>query len=440
MNYAPLQGIKVVDFTSVQSGPSCTLLLAWLGAEVIKIERPGVGDATRKELQFLPDEPSYYFLQLNSDKKSIALDAATPDGKEILTKLIQNADIFIENLHPGAMDKLGFSWEDVHKINPRCIYGTIKGFPVSSKYANLKAYEPVAQVTAAAASTTGWYEGEYNIPTQSGAALGDSNTGMHLTIGILAALVQREKTGEGVYVYQSMHNACLNLCRIKTRDQLTLDRIGYLTQFPQYPNEKFPDYVPRSGNQEGSGVLGWTYKCKGWETDPNAYAYVILQRGAKDFELACKALGFEDWLTNPDFNTADARDRHKQEIWARIQTWCIDKTKYEVTDILSKAGVPVAPVLSTKEIMDDESLYDGNTLVKIDQGGKIGTFVTVGVPFTLSNYQPTYGPCPTLGGNTDEILTSLGFTAEQQAAFKANGTTAPLPKPAAPKAPEAPAK
>ncbi len=440
MNYAPLQGIKVVDFTSVQSGPSCTQLLAWLGAEVIKIERPGVGDATRKELQFLPDEPSYYFLQLNSDKKSIALDAATPDGKEILTKLIQNADIFIENLHPGAMDKLGFSWEDVHKINPRCIYGTIKGFPVSSKYANLKAYEPVAQVTAAAASTTGWYEGEYNIPTQSGAALGDSNTGMHLTIGILAALVQREKTGEGVYVYQSMHNACLNLCRIKTRDQLTLDRIGYLTQFPQYPNEKFPDYVPRSGNQEGSGVLGWTYKCKGWETDPNAYAYVILQRGSKDFELACKALGFEDWLTNPDFNTADARDRHKQEIWARIQTWCIDKTKYEVTDILSKAGVPVAPVLSTKEIMDDESLYDGNTLVKIDQGGKIGTFVTVGVPFTLSNYQPTYGPCPTLGGNTDEILTSLGFTAEQQAAFKANGTTAPLPKPAAPKAPEAPAK
>ena len=440
MNYAPLQGIKVVDFTSVQSGPSCTQLLAWLGAEVIKIERPGVGDATRKELQFLPDEPSYYFLQLNSDKKSIALDAATPDGKEILTKLIQGADIFIENLHPGAMDKLGFSWEAVHKINPRCIYGTIKGFPVSSKYANLKAYEPVAQVTAAAASTTGWYEGEYNIPTQSGAALGDSNTGMHLTIGILAALVQREKTGEGVYVYQSMHNACLNLCRIKTRDQLTLDRIGYLTQFPQYPNEKFPDYVPRSGNQEGSGVLGWTYKCKGWETDPNAYAYVILQRGAKDFELACKALGFEDWLTNPDFNTADARDRHKQEIWARIQTWCIDKTKYEVTDILSKAGVPVAPVLSTKEIMDDESLYDGNTLVKIDQGGKIGTFVTVGVPFTLSNYQPTYGPCPTLGGNTDEILTSLGFTPEQQAQFKANGTTAPMPKPAAPKAPEAPAK
>ena len=428
MNTAPLQGIKVVDFTNVQSGPSCTQLLAWLGAEVIKIERPGTGDATRNELQFDPNEPSYYFLQLNSDKKSLALDAATPDGKAILTNLIEQADIFIENLHPGAMDKLGFSWEEVHKINPRCIYGTIKGFPLSSRFANLKAYEPVAQVTAAAASTTGWWEGDNAVPTQSGAALGDSNTGMHMTIGLLAALMQRERTGEGSFVYQSMHNACLNLCRIKTRDQLTLDRIGYLTQYPQYPNEKFGDFVPRSGNQEGSGVLGWTYKCKGWETDPNAYAYIIFQRGAKDFELACKAMGFEDWLTNPDFNPADARDRHKQEIYARVQAWAIDKDKMEIVKILGPAGVPCAPVLSTKEIMDDETLYDGNTLVKINQGGNIGEFVTVGVPFTISNYQPTYGPCPTLGGNTDEVLTSLGYTADQIAQFKANGTTAPLPK------------
>ena len=433
---APLAGIKVVDFTEVQSGPSCTQMLAWLGADVIKIERPGVGDATRKELQFNPDLPSYYFLQLNSDKKSLALDAKTPDGKEILTKLIKECDIFVENLHPGAMDKLGFSWDVVHKLNPKCIYGTIKGFPLSSKYKDLKAYEPIAQVTAAAASTTGWFEGEYDIPTQSGAALGDSNTGMHLLIGLLAALQQRNKTGEGVFVYQSMHNACLNLCRIKTRDQLTLDKIGYLTQFPQYPDGKFGDCVPRSGNIEGGGVLGWTYKCKpagGYDTaeNDNNFVYVILQRGAKDFELACQAMGFEDWLTNPDFNTADARDKHKQEIYKRIGEWCADKTKFEVTDILSKYGVPVGPVLSTKEMMTDESLYDGNTLVRINQGGEIGEFVTVGVPFTMSNYQPTYGPAPSLGGNTEEILTSLGYTAEQQAAMKANGTTAPVAKPEA---------
>ncbi len=426
MNTAPLQGIKVIDFTEVQSGPSCTQMLAWLGAEVIKIERPGVGDATRNELQFDPECPSYYFLQLNSNKKSLALDAKTPDGKAILTKLIKSADIFVENLHPGAMDKLGFSWEAVHALNPKCIYGTIKGFPLSSKYKDLKAYEPIAQVTAGAASTTGWWEGQDNVPTQSGAALGDSNSGMHLLIGLLAALQQRSKTGEGCYVYQSMHNACLNLCRIKTRDQLTLDRIGYLTQFPQYPDKKFDDFVPRSGNQEGSGVLGWTYKCKGWETDPNAYVYIILQRGPKQFELACKAFGFEVWLTNPDFNTADARDKHKQAIYDRIGAWAITKDKYEITSILSPAGVPVGPVLSTKEIMDDQSLYDGNTLVKIDQGGKIGEFVTVGCPFTMSNYQPAYGPCPDLGGDTADVLTEYGYTAEQQAEFSKNGTTSPV--------------
>ena len=249
---------------------------------------------------------------------------------------------------------------------------------------------------------------------------------MHLLIGLLAALQQRIKTGEGCYVYQSMHNACLNLCRIKTRDQLTLDRIGYLTQFPQYPDKKFDDFVPRSGNQEGSGVLGWTYKCKGWETDPNAYVYIILQRGPKQFELACKAFGFEDWLTNPDFNTADARDKHKQAIYDRIGAWAITKDKYEITSILSPAGVPVGPVLSTKEIMDDQSLYDGNTLVKIDQGGKIGEFVTVGCPFTMSNYQPAYGPCPDLGGDTADVLTEYGYTAEQQAEFSKNGTTSPV--------------
>lgn len=430
MNTAPLQGIRVVDFTNVQSGPSCTQMLAWLGAEVIKIERPGTGDATRNELQFDPDCPSYYFLQLNSDKKSLALDAATPDGKDILTRLIRQADIFIENLHPGAMDKLGFSWEAVHKINPRCIYGTIKGFPLSSRFVDLKAYEPIAQVTAGAASTTGWYSGDNDVPTQSGAALGDSNTGMHMLIGLLAALMQRERTGEGSFVYQSMHNACLNLCRIKTRDQLTLDKIGYLTQFPQYPDQKFPDFVPRSGNQEGSGVLGWTYRCKGWETDPNAYAYVIFQRGAKDFELACKAFGFEDWLTNPDFNTADARDRHKAELIQRVEQWTMQYDKYEIVKKLAPFGVPCAPVINTKEMMEDQSLYDGNTLVKINQGGKVGEFVTVGCPFTISNYQPQYGPCPELGGNTDEVLKALGYTPDQINAFAKNGTTAPMPQPA----------
>ena len=370
------------------------------------------------------------------------MPSASGDEDESAVKIINASDVAVDTVSATVDEFLGkvqfvhIGTNMIPYVDPQDFTTMveeerkrqIKGFPVSSRFADLKAYEPVAQVTAGAASTTGWWEGPDNVPTQSGAALGDSNTGMHCTIGILAALMKRQHTGEGSFVYQSMHNACLNLCRIKTRDQLTLDRIGYLTQFPQYPNEKFADYVPRSGNQEGSGVLGWTYKCKGWETDPNAYAYVILQRGAKDFEKACQAMGFQDWLTNPDFNTADARDRHKQEIYARVQQFCIDKDKFEVVKALAPYGVPAAPVLSTKEIMNDQSLYDGNTLVKIDQGGKIGEFVTVGVPFTISDFQPTYGPCPALGGNTDEVLTALGYTTDQIASFKANGTTAPVQK------------
>jgi formyl-CoA transferase len=432
-NLAPLHGIKVIDLTEVQSGPSCTQMLAWLGAEVIKIERPGVGDATRNELQFDPKLPSYYFLQLNSAKKSLTLNLKTDDGKQILTRLLHDADMFVENLHPGAVEAMGFGWDDVHALNQRCIYGSIKGFPLSSRYRNLKAYEPIAQATAIAASTTGFYDGEANIPTQSGAALGDSNTGMHLLIGLLAALQLRQKTGMGTFVYQSMHNACLNLCRIKTRDQLTLDRVGYLTQFPQYPVEKFSDCVPRGGNFEGSGVMGWTYKCKpapgtNAKVDANNFVYIILQRSPKEFEQACQAFGFTDWLTDVRFNTADARDRHKSEIIQRISAWCTDKTKFEITDLLSRYGVPVGPVLSTKEVMTDKQLYDGNTLVNIDQGGAIGEFTTVGCPFTMSGFQPDYKPCPTLGGNTAEILTALGYTDSQQAEFAANGTTHPLTK------------
>ena len=302
---APLKGIKVIDWTQVQSGPSCTQMLAWLGADVIKIERVGVGDPTRDELLDKPGLDGIYFLQLNCNKRSIELNAKAPEGKEILTKLIESADIFIENLHPGAADSLGFSWDDVHKMNPRCIYGTIKGFNESSPYASVKAFEPVAQCAGGAAATTGWWDGEYNIPTQSGAALGDSNTGMHLTIGILAALMQREKTGEGCYVQQSMQDAVLNLCRIKLRDQLILDNIGVLTHLPEYPDQKFGKTVPRAGNVEGGQVLGWCYKCKGWETDPNAFVYIVLQNETKAFAEACTALGKPEWINDPKFKETE---------------------------------------------------------------------------------------------------------------------------------------
>src|SRR5215470_2504475 len=236
-----LDGVKILDFTHVQSGPTCTQLLAWLGADVIKVERAGEGDITRGQLRDIPDVDSLYFTMLNHNKRSITVNTKDPRGKEVVERLIKQCDVLVENFAPGALDRMGFTWERIQELNPRIIFGSIKGFSEGSPYADLKVYENVAQCAGGAASTTGFWDGP---PTVSAAALGDSNTGMHLAIGVLTALIGREKTGKGQKVAVSMQDSVLNLCRVKLRDQQRLDRLGYLEEYPQYPHGTFSDVVP----------------------------------------------------------------------------------------------------------------------------------------------------------------------------------------------------
>ncbi len=408
----PLEGIKVIDFTGVQAGPACTQLLAWFGAEVLKVERPGVGDVTRHQLQDVANLDALYFTMLNSNKKSLTLNTKTPEGKAILEQLIREADVLVENFAPGAMDRMGFTWERIQELNPRLIFGSIKGFSEGSPYADIKCYENVAQCAGGAASTTGFWDGP---PTVSAAALGDSNTGMHLAIGILTALIGRAKTGKGQKVSVSMQDAVLNLCRVKLRDQERLEHVGYLEEYPQYPNGKFTDTVPRGGNAGGGGQPGWVLKCKGWQTDPNAYIYFTIQE--QNWERTCQAIGKPEWAKDPNYATAKARQPRIFEIFAEIEKWLADKTKFEAVEILRKFEVPCAPVLSMKEIARDPALRASGTIVEVDQEER-GKYLTVGSPIKFSSFAPKITGAPLLGEHTDEVLAKLGYAAEKIAEMR----------------------
>ena len=410
MTDLPLSGIKVIDFTGVQAGPACTQMLAWFGADVLKVERTSGGDVTRNQLRDIPDLDALYFTMLNSNKRSLAINTKSPEGLEVMEKLIRGADVLVENFAPGAMDRMGLSWDKLQEWNPRLIFGSVKGFNDDSSWNDLKVYENVAQCAGGNASTTGFWDGP---PTVAGAALGDSNTGMHLLIGILTALIQRDKTGKGQKVSAAMQDAVLNLCRVKLRDQQRLERVGYLEEYPQWPNGEFGEAVPRGGNAGGGGQPGWVVKCKGWESDPNAYIYFTIQE--QNWKRTAEAIGRPEWVDDPGYSTARARADKIFDIFAEIEKWLADKTKYEAVDILRKWEVPCAPVMSMKEIAEDPDLRKSGSVVEVEQKGR-GTFLTVGSPIKFSEFKPDIKGAPLLGEHTDEVLAELGYDADTIAA------------------------
>ncbi|HEX7970214.1 MAG TPA: formyl-CoA transferase [Stellaceae bacterium] len=407
-----LDGVRILDFTHVQSGPTCTQLLAWFGADVIKVERPGQGDITRGQLRDIPDVDSLYFTMLNHNKRSITIDTKNPKGKQVLEALVKHCDVLVENFAPGVLERMGFGWERVQQINPRMIVASVKGFG-PGPYEDCKVYENVAQCAGGAASTTGFDDGP---PLVTGAQIGDSGTGLHLALGIVAALYQRNTTGRGQRVLAAMQDGVLNLCRVKLRDQQRLDRTKVMKEYPQYPHRKFGEAVPRAGNASGGGQPGWILKCKGWETDPNAYIYFITQ--APVWEAICKVIGKEEWITHPDYAKPEARLPRLTEIFATIEKWTMTKTKFEAMEILNKYDIPCGPILSMKEIAEEPSLRKTGTVVEVDHPTR-GKYLTVGNPIKMSDSPSEVKRSPLLGEHTDEVLAELGFKKDQIAAMRA---------------------
>ena len=412
-----LDGVRILDFTHVQSGPTCTQLLAWFGADVIKVERPGEGDITRSQLRDIPNVDSLYFTMLNSNKRSITLDTKNPEGKFVLEELIKICDVMVENFAPGVLDRMGLTWERIQAINPKIIVASVKGFG-PGPFEDCKVYENVAQCTGGSASTTGFRDG---LPLVTGAQIGDSGTGLHLALGIVTALYQRTMTGRGQKVLCAMQDSVLNLCRVKMRDQQRLEH-GPLTEYSQYGEGiPFGEAVPRAGNDSGGGQPGRILKCKGWETDPNAYIYFITQ--AQVWKQVCEVIGKPEWVEDPEYAKPAARLPKLNHIFATIEEWTMTKTKFEAMEILNKYDIPCGPILSMKEIAEDKSLYATGTLAEVDHPTR-GKYITVGQPVKLSDNDVKVERSPLLGEHTDEILKQvLKLDDNRIQAIKASGAT-----------------
>jgi len=391
-----LTGIRVIDLTNNQAGPSCAQMLAWLGADVIKVEEPGKGDIARTSLSDRPEVDSLFFLTFNANKRSLTLNLKNPHGKEIFRKLLKTADVLLENFGPGVLARLGFSYEVLKALNPRLVSASIKGFGTYGPYSEYKSYEPIAQAMGGAMSVTGFPD---NPPTVTLACIGDSGTGMHCTIAILAALMQRQTTGEGQQVEVSMQDAVLNLVRVSLRDHQRLGKVA-----------------ERNGNQLGTMVPATTYRCH--PGGPNDYVFILAQQ--QMWHPLLRAIGREDLLGDPRYDTAGARLKRMAEVNALIEEWTSQRPKHEVMKILAEAGVPCGACQDTEEILNDPHLHAREMIVEVEHPVR-GRYVTAGNPVKLSASPTEITTAPLLGQHNGEILKELGFGEAEVKALREEG-------------------
>ncbi|MCH2336561.1 MAG: CoA transferase [Pseudomonadales bacterium] len=400
-NPPALSGIKVVDLTQFESGTSITGTLAWLGADVIKVENPKGGEQGRSASSERKDADSYYFMLLNANKKSVTLNLKSERGKEMLRQMIAKADIFAENFAPGAIERLGFSYEEVSAINPRIIYATVKGFGKGSPFENYLAFDMIAQAVGGVMSITGEADGR---PLKPGVTLGDTGTGLHAVIGVLAALFQRTVTGRGQKVEVAMQDAMVNYCRIAYSKQLMSN-----------------EACERSGNALFLGNAPCeVFRCK--PGGLNDYVFIYTSRANNiQWELLCDVIGRPELKEEPRFSTPIKRGDHVDEINKHVENWTSNFTKFEAMEKLGAVGVPCGAVMDTKELSDDSTMRDREIFVEVDHPVR-GRVLMPGWPVKMTDSHVKVTASPLLGADSSEVYAEwLDLSTDELTALKSEG-------------------
>lgn len=384
---AALEGIRVIDLTQFEAGTSCTESLAWLGADVIKVERPGQGEQGRHASQDVPGLDSWYFLLLNANKRSVTLNLREPEGKQMLWRLIEQGDILAENFAPGVIERLGFSYDEVKKVNPKLIYVQIKGFAQDGPYRDFLSFDPIAQAAGGSVSLTGESDGH---PLKPGPTIGDTGTGLHAAIGILAALHQRSQTGQGQRIEVAMQDAVVNYCRISFARQLATGN----------PAERW-------GNQSQLGVNAPSgiFPCQ--PGGPNDYVYIYTTRaGNHHWERLLDAVGKPELKTDPRFADPETRTENQDEVDRMLGEWTCRHTKQDAMRILGDAGVPCSAVFDTLELTQDPHLNKREVIVEIDHPTR-GKYRMPGWPVRMAQSHVSAQPAPLLGQHNQQVYGEL---------------------------------